>query len=311
MSVEPSAGPTHAISRERLLLTLAVPFALLLAASAVAWPWRSLGLPGVVGTLTPPSIALLAGAVASAMYALQRRLPLGMITWVPAGQGAIVLLTTGFISEQEHAVVGAAVIIAYVLIYLIVLGISLAVASQSATLAIAFVSFFVFTQATRFPLFGEDASVVVSGAGLLTLVALVRATLELALLVWLARRLMEAPEEGGRGVVVAIAALTAAHGLFAGWEDPVLRGEFSVLEVSEQTVRWLVLAGIQLGFAITLIRLRRSWAREPVWAMDANDARLAEEAASTPEDQPAPLADPPARSGQRGRRPTPRHRRRR
>ena len=96
MSVEPKDGRLSVVTRERLAVTLAAPFLLLLASSLAAWPWRSLGLPGAVGTMTPPGILLLALAVAAAMLALRRGLPLGMITWLPAGQGAIVLLTTGF-----------------------------------------------------------------------------------------------------------------------------------------------------------------------------------------------------------------------
>ena len=130
MSVEPKDGRLSVVTRERLAVTLAAPFLLLLASSLASWPWRSLGLPGAVGTMTPPGILLLALAVAAAMLALRRGLPLGMITWLPAGQGAIVLLTTGFVAETPTAAAGAAVIVGYVLIYLIALGVALAVAGH-------------------------------------------------------------------------------------------------------------------------------------------------------------------------------------
>ena len=61
-------------------------------------------------------------------------------------------------------------------------------------------------------------------------------------------------------------ALVFAHGLVAGWEEPLLRGEFSFFEVIEQFFRWFVFAGIQMGMAGGLLRLRNSWSSEPRWA---------------------------------------------
>jgi hypothetical protein len=304
-------GGDQPVTRERLSITLAAPFVLLLGASVVAWPWRSLDLPGSVGALTPPSIVLLAAAVAAAMYALKHGLPLGMITWLPAGQGAVVLLTTGIVTRANDPFAGIAVILAYTFIFLIVLGISLVVAGQSASLAVAFVSFFVMTQATRFPVFDADASIEISGASLLTLLALLRATAELVLLIWLARRLIEVPEGGGWRVAAAIVGLVAAHGLFASWEDPVLRGEFSLLEVAEQWFRWMILAGIQMGMAIALIRLRVSWAYDPRLLDPLPEPEPEPEPeldAVEPAHEPEPSVERPVR---RVGRPTPRRHRRR
>ena len=304
MSVEPKDGRLSVVTRERLAVTLAAPFLLLLASSLASWPWRSLGLPGVVGTMTPPGILLLALAVAAAMLALRRGLPLGMITWLPAGQGAIVLLTTGFVAETPTAAAGAAVIVAYVLIYLIALGVALAVAGHGAALGAAYISLFLLTQTVRFPVFGVDSSVDVTAAGLLTFTAAVRATVETGLVIVLTRRLVEAPEGQAGGSAALLVALAVLHGVFASWEDPVLRGEFSLLEVTEQAARWFVFVGIQLGMALALIRLRRSWGREPRWAEPLSEAAAAEPtAAGFP-----PRPETPMR---RGGRPTPRRRRRR
>jgi hypothetical protein len=261
MGAKPPANPAYPISRRWLLPTLALPFCLLLGASVVSWPWRALGLPGVVGAVTPPAILLLTLTIAAAMYAIGRNLPVGMITWVPAGQGAIVVLTTGFLAGTGGLGVGLAVIVAYAIIYLLVLGIALVIAGDSAKLAISFVAFFVLTQATRFPVFEADPSAPVAGGTLLTLLAAVIAGLEVAVLVWLARRLVAAPDEGAGRFALAIAGLTLAHGLIAGWEDPVLRGALSATELLEQAVRWLMFATIQLGPAAVLIRFRRTWTR--------------------------------------------------
>ena len=245
---------------------LGAPFAVLVLATLSAWPWRALQLPGMIGTLTPPSIFFMAIVVAGAMYALQRRLPLGMVTWVPAGQGAIVLLTTSFVADTTEPFVGIAIIIAYVLIYLVVLGIAMVVAGTSTPLAIAFVAFFVLTQATRFPLYGVDAPSPISASVLLTIVVSFVSFSEVVLLAWLARRLIEAPDDETPRACMLIVGLVFAHGLIAGWEEPLLRGEFSFVEVVEQFFRWFVFAGIQMGMAWGLLRLRNSWSSEPRWA---------------------------------------------
>ncbi len=258
MGAEP---PPHlpAIRRERLGFTLALPFTILLAASFVSWPWRALDLPGVVGTLAPPGIVLLALAIATSMYALRLNLPVSMITWLPAGQGAIVVMTTGFLGGTADAALGIGAIVAYAFVYLLVLGIALAVAGDSAKLAIAFVAFFVLTQATRFPIFEADAAEPIAAASLLTLLAGARAVVEIAALVWLARRLVEAPDEEARLPALAIAALALGHGLMTSWEGPLLAGELSVAAAAEQAFGWLIAVTIQLGPALVLIRLRRTW----------------------------------------------------
>ena len=248
-----------AIRRERLAFTLALPFTILLAASFVSWPWRALEVPGVVGTLAPPGLVLLALAIAASMYALRLNLPVAMITWLPAGQGAIVVLTTGFLGGAPDVGFGIAVVVAYGFVYLLVLGIAVAVAGDSAKLANAFVAFFVLTQATRFPIFEADAPEPVALASLFTLLAGGRAVAEIAALVWLTRRLVEAPDAEARGPALAIAALAFAHGLVASWEDPLLHGELSIAAAAEQTFRWLMFVTIQLGPALVLIRLRRTW----------------------------------------------------
>lgn len=292
--------------RRKLLLTLGLPYALLLLASLTAWPWRALGLPGVLGALTPLSFALLAVTVGASTYALRRKLPLSMITWLPAGQGAIVLLATGLVAGgAQEQLTALAFIVAYGLIFLIVLGITTAIAAHGGAVAIAFISFFVFTQAARFPVF-EVEGAAAANATLLTLAAAVLACAELALMVWLARRLVEAADESAMATALWIVALTLGHGLLAGWRDPVLEGSFSIGAYAEQIVRWLTLAGIQLGMAGVLIRFRRAQFREQQAQQDAPPSTEAV-------DEPAPHAGeaaPPAPQPRRGGRPTPRRRRR-
>lgn len=257
MGAQPPPRP-DVIRRDRLAFTLALPFAILLGASFVSWPWRALDVPGVVGSLAPPGIVLLVLAIAASMYALRNNLPVAMITWLPAGQGAIVVLTTGFLAGTPDPAVGIAFVVAYAIVYLLVLGVAVAVAGDSAKLAIAFVAFFLLTQATRFPIFEADAPEPVSAASLFTFLAGARAVLEVTLLIWLARNLVQTPDEEAGRYAAAIAGLAVAHGLIASWEDPLLRGELSAAAMLEQAVRWLMFATIQLGPAAVLIRFRRT-----------------------------------------------------
>jgi hypothetical protein len=295
MSIE-QTRPGFVVSRRWLGLTLALPFLLLLGASLVEWPWRALDLPGQVGSLTPPSILFLILALAGSMFALQQHLPLAMITWVPAGQGALVLLTTGFVANTEDTAVGFAVIIVYGFIYFLVLGLAFAVAGRSGKLAIVFVALFIFTQAARFPVFEADARTDLSAATMLTLLAFLRAAGEIAVLVWLVQRLIGVHEDGGGRTAAAIIGLVLAHGLLAGWEDPLLRDDFNATQIAEQLVRWLMLVGLLLGLAAAMIRLRGSLNREPRWIESA-----------PVKDAPSPPAEPRRLRG----RPTPRGRRRR
>ena len=290
--------------RRKLLLTLSFPYALLLLSSLVAWPWRALDLPGVLGALTPVSFILLAVTVGASTYALRRKLPLSMITWLPAGQGAIVLLATGLLAGgAQEQLTALAFIVAYGLIFLIVLGITTAIAAHGGPVAMAFISFFVFTQAARFPVFGVEGAAT-ANAGLLTLAAAALAVAELAVMVWLARRLVEAADASTMATALWIVGLTLGHGLLAGWRDPMLEGSFSIGAYAEQVVRWLTFAGIQLGMAGVLIRFRRAQFREQQTQQDAPPPTVAEE--EQPEAEDASLSSQPRHGG----RPTPRRRRR-
>ena len=289
--------------RRKLLLTLGFPYALLLLASLVEWPWRALDLPGVLGTLTPPSFILLVTTVGASTYALLKKLPLSMITWLPAGQGAIVLLATGLMAGgAPEQLTQLALIIAYGLIFLIVLGITTAIAAHGGAIAIAFISFFVFTRAARFPIFEvEDA--VTTNASLFTFAAAVLAVAEIVLMVWLARRLVEAADESAMGTALWIVGLTLAHGLLASWQYPIQEGSFSIIVYGNGILSWLMFATIQLGMAGVLIRFRRAQFREQQAQQDA-PSTVAEEA------QPVAEITPPVRQPRRGGRPTPRRRHR-
>ena len=302
MTAQP-APEMRLADRRKLLLTLGFPYALLLLSSLVAWPWRALDLPGVLGTLTPLSFILLVMTVGASTYALLKKLPLSMITWLPAGQGAIVLLATGLMAGgAPEQLTQLALIIAYGLIFLIVLGITTAIAAHGGAIAIAFISFFVFTRAARFPIFEvEDA--VTANASLLTFAAALLAVAELMLMVWLARRLVEAADESAMGTALWIVGLTLAHGLLASWQYPIQEGSFSIIVYGNGILSWLMFATIQLGMAGVLIRFRRAQFREQQAQQDAQSP-VEEESQQGGEERP------PAPQAHRGGRPTPRRRRR-
>jgi hypothetical protein len=182
---------------------------------------------------------------------------------LPAGQGAVFLLTTGFVGESAGSITLAiAVTGAYIVVFIMALIVSVMVSGAGPGWGIAFMSFFVLTQATRFPVFGAETD----NAGLLTLAALARAVVEVGILTWLARRLVEAAEDQSTGVVFSILALTFAHGILAGWEEPMIRGALTITNYGAQAGWWFALTGLQLAAAFVFIRIRRSWFQEPTWA---------------------------------------------
>jgi hypothetical protein len=252
---------------------LGAPFALLLGASLVSWPWRSLGLPGIVGTLTPPAVVLLAVVALGGVYAVRRGLPVGLMTWLPAGQGAIFLLTTGFLGESAGNLTSAIVVVsAYILLFIMALVVSVMVSSAGFGWGIAFMSFFVLTQVTRFPVFGAVEGRTIENAELLTLAAASVAVVEVLVIAWLARRLVEAADDQTTGVVFSLVAVTFAHGILTGWEEPIVSGTLTLVNYASLAGVWLAATSLQLAVAFVFIRIRRSWFQEPAWAEPQPDA---------------------------------------
>ena len=258
--------------RKRLLITLATPFVLLLLSSIVAWPWRALNLPGTFGSLTPLTFLLLIATVAGSTFALRRKLPLSMITWLPAGQGAIVLLATGFFTGEEATIATAiAFLIAYVVIYLIVLVLSVVISNNGGQLGISFMCFFILTQTARFPIFEVESTADVNASSLFTLIAALVSICEIIAVVWLARRIVEADDRSSTQTVLMLVGLVLFHGVIASWQDPLLRGSLGLSEMLEQSFRWLMLVGIQLGMATVLIRFRVAHIRQESQRLESLD----------------------------------------
>jgi hypothetical protein len=270
---EPPVKPSFVVDRSRLQLMLGAPFALLLGASIVSWPWRSLGLPGTVGTLTPPAVVLLIIVAIGGVYSVRRGLPVGLMTWLPAGQGAIFLLTTGFLGESEGNFTSAILVVgAYILMFIMALVVSVMVSGAGFGWGVAFMSFFVLTQVTRFPVYGVIDGTTIQNAELLTLAAAALAAAEIAVIAWLARRLVEAADDQTTGVVFSLLGVTFAHGLLTGWEEPLVSGTLSFVNYASLAGVWLAATGLQLAATFVFIRIRRSWFMEPVWAEEQPEA---------------------------------------
>jgi hypothetical protein len=258
--------PPYIVDRSRLQLTLGLPFAFLLCASLASWPWRSLGLPGSIGTLTPPAIGLLMFVAIGGIYSVRRGLPVGLVTWLPAGQGAIFLLTTGFLRESEGSFTSALLVVAvYLLMFAMAVIVSVMVSGAGLGWGMAFMSFFILTQVTRFPVFGAIEESTLPFPEVLTLLAAGIALIEVGLITWLARRLVEAAESETTGVVYTMVAFTFGHGIFTAWEEPLFRGNLNLATYASLAGVWMAASALQLAVAFVFIRIRKSWFQEPNW----------------------------------------------
>lgn len=197
-----------------------------------------------------------------AMYALRRRLPLSLISWPPVGQGALFMLTTGFLPRSDTSSTSSiAVLSAYSVIFLFVLVMSTELAKHGVYLSISFVSLFILTQTTRFPVFETSSGITAMDPTLLTLGAFVRCLIELMLITWLLMKLVEDSQTNGRRVALGLVLLTAAHGVLASWEVPLLNGDLALTTATAQAIQWMILIGIQYGMAIGLAKMRQAWIR--------------------------------------------------
>ena len=237
------------------------------------------------------------GVGLAGIFALRRRLPMGLITWPPGAIGAVALVTTGLVATEFDPATGAAALVIYGVLYLLVLLVAISLLDHGLPIAIGYTVFFVLTQATRFPVF--EAEETIANASLFTAAAALRSVIEIAALAWLARRLVTAPPGEASGSAWGLVFLAAAHGLLASWEGPLLVGDLSPVTAAAQMARWLGLVLMQLGLVFSLSRLRRAFSHFDPRPTDDSD---------TPS-QREPLEPRPFY--RRRRRPTPRTRRRR
>jgi hypothetical protein len=134
-------------------------------------------------------------------------------------------------------------------------------AKHGVYLSISFLSLFILTQTTRFPIFEVSSAVSISNPSFVTLLAFLRCLVELSLIIWLLRKLVEAERTNGPRVALGLVLLTAAHGVLASWEIPLLNGNLSLGTATEQALQWMILIGIQYGIVTGLAKMRQAWSR--------------------------------------------------
>jgi hypothetical protein len=223
------------------------------------------------------------------------------MTWLPAGQGAIFLLTTGFLGESEGNLTRAIVVVgAYILMFIMALVVSVMVSSAGFGWGVAFMSFFVLTQVTRFPVFGAVDGTNIDNPELLTFAGFVIAAVEVLVIAWLARRLVEAADDQTTGVVFSLLLVTFAHGILTGWEEPIVSGTLTLVNYASLAGVWLAWTGLQLAVAFVFIRIRRSWFQQPNWAAPAPES---DAEPGNPKGFEATIIDMPSESPPRRSRP--------
>lgn len=281
-------------ANSRAGLVLAAPFVLLVAAAIISWPWRVLEFPGTVVHLSPISVALLALTVFGGAWAMKHRLPAGLITWPAAGLGALLLLSVD-ISARTLAP-EAIVPLGYLIIFVFVFFIGLALAKYRVSYAVGFTCLFLMSQTTQVRVFELDASNGIPWKSALTGASAIRALVETGVLLWLTYRLVV--KEGASKTLTALAmvGLVVANGPLWAWEKSVGASSFwGTYGVG--IALWTLSSGLQLAMVTVTARLRQAWSREPPLGPEAAAPRR--RGASSQAAQP------------RKKQPTPRSRRRR
>jgi hypothetical protein len=83
---------------------------------------------------------------------------------------------------------------------------------------------------------------------------------------------VEAADDQTTGVVFSLVAVTFAHGILTGWEEPIVSGTLTLVNYASLAGVWLAATSLQLAVAFVFIRIRRSWFQEPAWAEPQPDA---------------------------------------
>ncbi|MDA1215721.1 MAG: hypothetical protein O2812_02470, partial [Chloroflexi bacterium] len=253
-----SPGPA---SLDRVHLTLAAPLLVLLASTFVTWVWRALGLPGTTGGVSPPAALMILAVVFGGIYATQRRLPISLFTWFPAGLAGIVLLGQILATEVDTDTSLYTGLAIFPIVFVFVLVVSMAISKSGAQYGVAFAAIMLIAQqAHTFTLFAFDSSGPVTAATLLTFVAAALAVLEIGLLLVLVNRLLLDSTSSINRTSIALVVLVLLHGPLTGWEQPLRSdGDLTFRAYLGWASTWILLAGFAMSAVTIFSRLRRSW----------------------------------------------------
>ena len=247
----------------RASLAMAAPFALLVVAAIVSWPWRALDLPGTIGNASPISVVLLVLTFLGGVWAMKLRLPPRLFTWPPAGLGAVIFLTVGFGSQTLEPEASPALVLGYAIVFAFVWIISLSLAKYGISYAVGFACLFLMTQGIQVQVF-EDAPVPLAGASALTAASAIRVGAETGILVWLAYRLALKADASPSQAALAMVGLLVAHAPLSAWEQLVgSEGGLTASRFLASTFLWILFSGPLLAVVAVSARLRRSWSQEP------------------------------------------------
>jgi hypothetical protein len=267
-----SPGPA---SLDRVQLTLAAPLLVLLASSFVTWIWRALGLPGTTGGVSPLAALLILAVVFGGIYATQRRLPISLFTWFPAGLAGIVLLGEMLATKVDTGTSLYTGFAIFPIVFVFVLMVCIAISKSGAQYGVAFAAIMLMAQqAPNFALFAFDSGGPVTAATLLTFVAAALAVLEIGLLLVLINRLLLDSTSSINRTSIALVALVLLHGPLTGWEQ-LLRsdGELTFRAYLGWASTWILLAGFAMSAVTIFSRLRRSWFLESTRTAEARAAQ--------------------------------------
>lgn len=249
-------------------LVLAAPFVLLVVAAIISWPWRVLGLPGAVVNLSPVSVALLALTVFGGAWAMKHRLPAGLLTWPAAGLGALLLLSVDFSARTLAPEAALVVPLGYLITFVFVFFISLALAKYRVSYAVGFACLFLMSQTIQVRIFELDASNEIPWRSALTGASAIRASVETGVLLWLTYRLVVKKEASKTLTALAMVGLVVAHGPLWAWEQSVGAGSFFGT-YGAGIALWTLSSGLQLAVVTVTARLRQAWSREPALGPEA------------------------------------------
>jgi hypothetical protein len=261
-------------------LTLAAPLLILLASAFVTWAWRGLGLPGTTGGVSPPAALMILVVVFGGIYATQRRLPISLFTWFPAGLAGVVLLGEMLATKVDTSTSAYTGFAIFPIVFAFALVVSIAISKSGAQYGVAFAAIMLMAQkAPTFTLLALDSGGPVTAGTLLTFVAAALAVLEIGLLLVLVNRLLLDSTISINRTSIALVALVLLHGPLTGWEQPLRSdGALTFRAYLGWAATWILLVGFAMSAVTTFSRLRRSWFLESTRAAEARIAMPPKEA---------------------------------
>lgn len=240
-----------------LFLKVGAPFIAIFLTSVIAWVWSNFNIGIYIGSLPLPSVLVLSSIVIMGVFAISKRLPLSLIVWPPAGLSSLFILTTGLISTEFDPAVGILSAIVYVLTYLFVLLVAIKLMGRSLSLSFCYILIFIISHSMRFPYF--ELGPELTHSNLVTALSATRSLIEVVLATLIIRSFLLRDFSRNTKFAWYLFVLALSHGITASWEGPLIAGSLSFATSVSQTLRWMGLLLLQLGFVLAVYRMRRAY----------------------------------------------------